>query len=65
MGIEGIENLQPDPAATQPVDSPAPDPGNSPPEKWTEPMAEDEVREVAQKLEEESHTETEFEPEES
>ena len=38
---------------------PKPDPGNSPPEDWTEPLSDEEQREIADLLRRETEGETE------
>lgn len=37
---------------------PQPDPGNSPPEAWTEPLSDEEQQEIRRRLETEPETES-------
>ena len=56
MNLENPEALKPEPNAETgsfPV-VPQPDPGNSPPENWTEPLSEAEQQEVKDRLAEEA-----------
>lgn len=43
-----------------PEDVPQPDPGNSPPENWTEPMSPEEVQEAKDRLAEGAKTNPDF-----
>lgn len=42
--MSSVERLRADPA------QPPPDPGNSPPEDWTAPLSDEEMREIADLL---------------